>query len=261
MPDGLSYQETLTVSIVTVVLNGVEHIADCIDSVISQDYNDIEYIVVDGGSTDGTIGVIKKYEKNIDLWISEPDKGIYDAMNKGIVLATGDIIGILNSDDLYANETVVSNIAEEFGRDSIDAVFADLVYIDKKNPEKIIRYYKSSNFSPKKFAYGWMPAHPTFFVKRNCYEHYGLFKTDYLIAADYELLVRFIGKYKITYKYLPKVIVKMRTGGRSTKNFKSNWILNKEIIRACAENGIKTNYLKVYSKYFLKIIELFDRPQ
>ncbi len=250
----------MKVSIITVTLNNAEYIEACIQSVIKQDYKNIEYIVIDGGSTDETVDIIRKYEKYISRWVSEPDKGIYDAMNKGIGLATGDIIGILNSDDLYANETVVSNIAEEFGRDLIDAVFADLVCIDRNNPDKIVRYSKSSNFSPKKFAYGWMPAHPTVFIKRDCYKRYGLFKTDYLIAADYELLARFIGKHKITYKYIPKVIVKMRTGGRSAKNFKSNWILNREIIRACAENGIKTNYLKIYSKYFIKVFELWERP-
>jgi len=249
------------VSIITAVFNGVQTVEDCIKSVLNQTYKDIEYILVDGGSTDGTLDVIKKHNDKISKIVSEPDNGIYDAMNKGIGLATGDIIGILNADDFYTDKDVVENVVNEFQSEPIDAVFADLVYIDRKNPEKIIRYYKSSNFSPKKFAYGWMPAHPTFFVKRNCYEHYGLFKRDYLIAADYELLVRFIGKHKIACKYLPKVIVKMRTGGRSTKNFKSNWILNKEIIRACAENGIKTNYLKVYSKYFIKVFQLFSRPE
>lgn len=251
----------MKVSIITVVLNNKEYIKDCIQSVLSQTYNNIEYIVVDGGSTDGTAEIIKQYEDRISRWISEPDKGIYDAMNKGIALATGDIIGILNADDFYVDKDVVGNVVNEFKSDPIDAVFADLVCIDRNNPEKVVRYSKSSNFSPRKFAYGWMPAHPTVFVKRDCYKHYGLFKTDYLIAADYELLARFIGKYKITYKYIPKVIVKMRTGGRSTKNFKSNWILNREIIRACAENGIKTDYLKVYSKYFIKVFELWERPE
>ena len=251
----------MKVSIITVALNNAEYIESCIQSVINQDYENIEYIVIDGGSTDGTIEIIKRYEDKINLWISEPDKGIYDAMNKGIKLATGEIIGMLNSDDFYANDDVISTVVKEFQDKNVDSVFADLVFVKRDDPLRIIRYYKSSNFSPKKFAYGWMPAHTTFFARREVYEKYGAFKLNYKIAADYELLLRFLGKYRISYSYIPKVFIKMRTGGASTKNFKSNWILNKEIIRACAENGIKTNYLKVYSKYFLKIIELFNRPK
>jgi len=249
------------ISIITVVLNNAECIEECIKSVLDQTYKNIEYIVVDGGSTDGTVEIIKKYENKIAKWISEPDRGIYDAMNKGIKLATGEIVGMLNSDDFYASNDVISTVVKEFQKKNVDSVFADLVFVKRDDINKIVRYYKSSNFSPKKFGYGWMPAHPTFFAKREVYEKYGVFKLKYKIAADYELLLRFLGKYHISYSYIPKVFIKMRTGGQSTKNFKSNWILNKEIISACAENGIKTNYLKVYSKYFVKILELFGRPK
>jgi glycosyltransferase involved in cell wall biosynthesis len=250
----------LKISIITVALNSRTHIEGCIQSVLNQTYKDIEYIVVDGGSTDGTREIIRKYEDKIAHWISEPDKGMYDAMNKGIELATGDVVGFLNSDDIYVDRDVLGKVLREFEREDVDSVYADLVYIAQKNPDKIVRYYRAHNFNPRMFAYGWMPPHPTFFVKRNCYERFGLFRTDYTIAADYELLARFIGKHTITYQYLPEIIVKMRTGGRSTKNLKSNFILNKEIVRACAENGIKTGYLKVYSKYLTKISQLFRRP-
>jgi glycosyltransferase involved in cell wall biosynthesis len=249
------------ISVVTVVLNGRRYIEGCIQSVLNQTYKDIEYIIVDGGSTDGTKEIIRKYEDKISRWISGQDKGIYDAMNRGIELATGDLVGFLNSDDVYSDTEVLSKVAKSFEEQGVDSVFADLVYIAQDRPDKIVRYYRVQNFVPQMFAYGWMPPHPTFFVKRNCYERLGLFKTDYTIAADYELLVRFIGKHNITYRYLPEVIVRMRVGGRSTKSFISNIVLNKEIIRACAENGIKTNYLKVYSKYLTKISQLFRKPQ
>ncbi|MEK7199586.1 MAG: glycosyltransferase family 2 protein [Bacteroidota bacterium] len=250
----------MTVSIITATFNSSSTIADCIKSVASQTYPHIEHIIIDGGSTDGALDIIKKYSDRIAYWISEPDKGIYDAMNKGIKLASGDIVGILNSDDFYANNDVISSVVKEFEAKNVDSVFADLVFITREEPQKIVRYYNSSHFNPKRFNYGWMPAHPTFFVKRNIYERYGLFKTDYKIASDYELLTRFLAKYKISYSYIPKVIIKMRTGGLSTKSLKSNWILNKEIVRACAENGIKTNIFKVYSKYFTKFLQLLRRP-
>ncbi len=247
-------------SIITVTKNDKNYIEDCIKSVIEQQYPNYEYIIIDGGSTDGTIDIIKKYCDHISIFVSEPDGGIYDAMNKGIKLATGDIVGILNSDDIYKSNDVLTEVVREFTEKGVDAVFADLVYVDRNNTDKIVRYYKSANFTPDKFAYGWMPAHPTFFLKRKYYEKYGLFKTDYQIAADYELVVRLLGKNKLSYSYLPKVIIKMRSGGISTSSFKSNWILNMEIIRACRENGIQTNIFKVFSKYLVKFYQLIERP-
>ena len=172
------------ISIITVVRNNRNYIGHCIDSVIKQNYNNIEYIVIDGGSTDGTVDIIKQYQKYISQWVSEPDHGIYDAMNKGINLASGDVVGILNSDDYYVSHCVIEQIMNEFDLSGLESVFADLVYVKRDNVNEIVRYYRSSMFHPKKFAFGWMPAHPTFFVKRNCYERYGLFKTDYKIAAN-----------------------------------------------------------------------------
>ena len=245
----------MKVSIITVVYNNQLTTAHAIESVLSQDYPDIEYIVIDGKSTDGTIEVIKRYKERISLFISEPDQGMYDAMNKGLELATGDIIGILNSDDFYENKQVISQIAREFQTKNVDLVFGDLVYVNPDNLTKIVRYYSSAKSHPNKFAWGWMPAHPTCFLKRQVYQKYGNFKTDYQIASDYEFLTRVMARYKITYSYLPQVIVRMRTGGISNKNIVSNWILNKEIVRACAENNIQTNMLKVVSKYFTKIFQ------
>ncbi|MFH1148743.1 MAG: glycosyltransferase family 2 protein [Pseudomonadota bacterium] len=255
----------MKVSIITVVYNNRETIRDAINSVLSQSYDHIEYIIIDGASTDGTVDVIneaiKAYSKRSIRVLSEKDSGIYDAMNKGIRLATGDIVGILNSDDMYENNRCVSTVVSEFQRRGVDSIFADLVYVRRDNPEKSVRYYGSGSFSPHKFAFGWMPAHPTFFVRRECYEKYGKHKTDYIIAADYELLVRFLARYGISYSYIPKVLVRMRMGGISTKSLKSNWILNREILRACAENGIKTNIFKVLSKYPGKILQSMKKPK
>ncbi len=249
----------MKVSIITVVWNNVSTIKDAIDSVLEQTYDTIEYIVVDGASMDGTVEIVQSYGDKITKFVSEKDNGLYDAMNKGIGLATGDVVGILNSDDFYIDKFVIEKIVKEFQSKNVDSVFADLVFVKPENIDKTVRYYDSSHFSPKKFAYGWMPAHPTFFVKREAYAKYGLFKTDYKIAADYELLTRFLAKNKLNYSYIKEPIVKMRIGGASTSGIKSNYILNKEIIRACRENGIKTNWIKVLSKYPKKILGLFKK--
>lgn len=250
----------MKVSIITVVLNNKAYVTDCIDSVLNQTYRNIEYIIIDGGSTDGTIDVIKKYENRISKWVSEPDRGIYDAMNKGIRMASGNVIGILNSDDFYVSNNVISMVMNEFVSQNVDSVFADLVYVKRDKPDEVVRYYQSSNFNPKKFAYGWMPAHNTFFVKAHCYEKYGLFKINYKISADFELLVRFLSRHGVSFSYIPCVLIKMRSGGISTRSIKSTWMINKEILRACRENEIDTNIFKVYSKYLVKGFQLLKRP-
>ena len=250
----------MKVSIITVVYNGGKTIEDTILSVASQSFSPIEHIVIDGASTDNTLSVIRKYQDKIKCVISEPDKGLYDAMNKGIKCATGDVIGILNADDVYYDEDCVSTVVKEFQEKAVDAVYGNLIYVASDNLNKIVRYYKSESFTIAQFAYGVMPAHPTFFVYKKYYEKYGLYKIDYLIAADFELLSRFLSTHKMSYSCLPKVIVKMRTGGVSTKNLKSNWIFNMEILKACKENMIKTNLIKIWSKYFFKLYQLVQRP-
>lgn len=250
----------MKISIITVVYNSEETIEDTILSVYSQSFRNVEHILIDGGSTDKTLSIINKHRDKISTFISEPDHGIYDAMNKGLKLATGDVVGILNSDDIYYDNDVVASVIGCFNTCGTDSVFSDLVYVKKNNTNKVVRYYSGADFTINKFAYGWMPPHPTFFVKRCVYERYGYFKTDYIIASDFELLVRFLAVNKISFIYLPKVSVKMRVGGISTRNFKSNIILNKEIVRACLENGIKTNMVKVISKYALKSLQLIKRP-
>jgi glycosyltransferase involved in cell wall biosynthesis len=245
------------ISIITVVYNNRQTINDAIESVLAQDYPDIEHIIIDGASTDGTVEIIESYGDRIAKFISEPDKGIYDAMNKGLKLATGDIIGILNSDDFYADNTIISSIIQEFETKNVEMVFGDLVFVKPEDLNRVVRSYSTPNFTPSKFAWGWMPPHPTCYLKRSVYERYGYFKTDYHIAADYEILTRFMAKHKITYSHIPKILIKMRTGGISTRSLKSNWILNQEIVRGCTENGIKTNIVKVLSKFFTKIFQLY----
>jgi len=248
----------MKISIITVVWNNKETIKDAIDSVLNQTYKDIEYIIVDGASTDGTVDIVKRYGNKIDKFISEPDKGLYDAMNKGIALATGDIIGILNSDDFYIDEFVIEKVVNEFKEKQVDSVFADLVFVKPENLDKTVRYYDSSKFHPTKFAYGWMPAHPTFFVKREIYEKCGVFRIDLKIAADFDILARFLYTQKISYSYMPEVIVKMRVGGVST-SFSSIWINNIETLKVCKDNGIDTNIFKILSKYPSKLLGLVKR--
>jgi glycosyltransferase involved in cell wall biosynthesis len=260
-PDQAVDVKAMRVSVITVAYNSRDTIEDTILSVASQTYPEVEHVVVDGASTDGTTNLIRKYENTVATIISEPDQGIYDAMNKGISHATGDIVGILNADDVYHDKNVLAAVVEEFERTGADSIFADLVYVRRKKPDKVVRYYRSHAFTPHRFAFGWMPAHPTFFARRYLFNLHGGYKTDYRIAADYELLVRFLATGKVSYSYLPRVLVKMRMGGRSTRSLKSNWILNREIVRACRENAIPTNMIKVLSKYPTKILQLVQRPR
>ena len=250
----------MKVSIITVTYNAGTTIRDTIESILAQDYHHIEHIIIDAASKDNTAEIVRSYGDRIAKFVSEPDRGMYDGMNKGIKLATGDVVAILNADDVYIDSRVVSTIVEQFEQHQVDSVFGDLVYVNHTDPDKVVRYYSSASFHPGKFAYGWMPAHPTFVVKRWAFDRYGFFKTDYKIAADYELLIRFLAIHQISYHYIPQVLVKMRTGGASTANLSSNWILNREIVRGCLENGIQTNMTKVLSKYFIKVFQLVHRP-
>ena len=250
----------MKITIITVVFNGAKYIRSAIQSILSQDYDNIEYIVIDGSSTDGTVDIVKEYQDKISVFISEPDEGIYDAMNKGIALATGNVIGILNSDDFYIDEFVIEKVVKEFDEKGVDSVYADLVFVSPNNLEKTIRYYDSNHFNPSRFAYGWTPAHPTFFVKKEIYDKYGVFRTDFKIAADFDILARFLYTQKISYSYMQEVLVKMRVGGVST-SFSSIWINSIEALKACKNNGIKTNIFKILFKYYHKVLGLFRRGE
>jgi glycosyltransferase involved in cell wall biosynthesis len=251
----------MKISLVTVCYNSASTIRDTLDSVLNQTYPDIEYIVVDGNSKDRTVSIIKEYEPKFNdrimRWISEPDKGLYDAMNKGIQMATGDVVGIINSDDFYHRNNIIEKVAAAFIENkNIQAVFGDVRFVNHDNLNKTVRYYSSKHFSIRRFRFGFMPAHPTFFTYKENFERFGYYQTDYIIAADYELLIRFLHKNKLSYKYLPLDFMKMRIGGRSTASFKNRVILNQEIVRSCKENDIYTNLLILSMKYLVKIFEL-----
>lgn len=246
----------MKISIITATYNSGLTLRDTIRSVLSQSYPDIEYIIIDGGSKDNTLEIINEYKDKISKVISEPDKGIYDAMNKGIHMATGDIVGILNSDDFFTSTDVIENTAKAFESNDIDAVFGDIHFVKPDNLNRPVRHYSSSIFRPALFRFGFMPAHPSFYVKRTCYEKYGLYDLNYKIASDYDLLIRFLYVNRIAYKYLNMDFVTMRVGGASTENVKSRVVLNKEIVRACRKYGIYTNLFVLSLKYIYKIFEL-----
>lgn len=246
----------MKISLVTVTYNSASTITECITSVNNQTYSKIEHIIVDGSSKDNTIEIINSIPNRVSEIISEPDKGIYDAMNKGIRLATGDVIGILNSDDFFTSDDVVEKIVTAFKNKDINGVYGDICFVKPTDLTKVVRYYSAKWFNPSLFRFGFMPPHPSFYAHRECFEKFGLYKTDYKIAADYELLIRYLKVNQLKTHYLNFCVVTMRTGGDSTRNLKSNWILNMEIVRGCRENGIYTNMMILSLKYFVKVTGL-----
>lgn len=209
--------KTMKFSVITISYNSEATINDTIQSVLSQDYPDIEYIIVDGGSKDNTLEIINKYKDKIAKIISEPDQGIYDAMNKGIKLATGEVIGILNSDDFYKNSNVLSNVAKVFQQTGLEAVYGNIEYIDQEEINRVVRFWKAGEYKEKKLNFGWIMPHPAFFVKKEIYNKYGLFNLDFKIASDYELMLRFL-KNGLKISYLSETLVCMREGGYSAKS-------------------------------------------
>ena len=249
----------MKVSLITISYNSADTISDTIQSVASQSYSDIEYIVVDGASKDATLKIISDHSAYIHKHISEADKGIYDGMNKGLQLASGDIIGILNSDDVYADKEVIQDIVALFEKDYCDAVYADLVYVDRHDLNKTIRYWKAKAYHEGDFKKGWMPPHPTFFVRRKIYEQYGYFNLDLKSAADYEIMLRFIHKHKIKISYLPRVIVKMRAGGQSNVTLKNRIKANREDKKAWLINGLKPGPFTLIRKPLSKLFQFIKK--
>lgn len=242
----------MKISVITVVYNNVDTIEAAIQSVIGQDYPGLEYIVVDGQSTDGTLDILEKYKSRIDVFISEPDQGIYDAINKGIIKSSGEVIGLLHSDDLYAHRNVLSRVARAFQEHEVDSVYGDLVYVKRHNLGKVVRSWQAGDFEKDRFLKGWMPPHPTFFVKKRLFDKYGLYDASFKTAADYELLLRLLFKHEISTWYLNEVLIKMRVGGESTKSLRNRLRANKEDVLAWKKNEIRpklyTRFLKPLSK-------------
>lgn len=247
----------MKVSVITVTYNSGKTVRDTLQTVADQTYPNIEHIIIDGASKDNTVEIVNQFP-HVSKVVSEPDKGIYDAMNKGVSLATGDIIGVLNSDDFFSSKNVIKKLVAQFD-DNIDAVVGDVRYV---TPEelKLVRYFSAEKWHPGKFKWGYQPPHETFYLRIEHYKKIGLYKTDYKIAADFELMIRMLYKNKLIYKYLPLEVVTMRNGGVSTASIGSRLTLNKEIVRGCAENGISTNLFFVVLKYFNKAFEYLN-PQ
>ncbi len=248
------FAKTPKVSIITVCFNSAKTIERTILSVQNQTYKNIEYIIVDGKSNDSTLQIINKFNF-IDKFISEEDVGIYDAMNKGILLASGEIIAFLNADDFYKRSDIVEKVVKKLIADKLDIIYGDVDFFRPCNINKITRRYSSKIFSPKKLSYGLMPAHPSLFVRKKIYMKIGNFDATFKIAGDFDFIARAFKIEKLRYLYIPEVFVSMQTGGISTSGIKATVNLNREIMQSCLKNNIKTNWLKLISRYFIKIFE------
>ena len=250
----------MKLSIITTVLNAENTIEDTILSVLGQTYTEIEYIVVDGKSIDGTTNIVNRHRHRISEFISEHDCGYAEAMNKGLRMATGDVVGFLHADDIYATDKVITQVAKVFEERDVDCLWGDLVYVSKKNPEKVVRYWRSCEYRNYLFKSGWMPPHPTFFAKKTVYERYGYFNTDLRISADYEMMLRLLHRHKISSYYLPEILVRMRLGGLSNRSLKNMFQKSTEDYRAWHINELKASVPTVVAKNISKIPQFFMRP-
>lgn len=253
----------LKLSLVTSAYNSASTIRDTFESVLSQTYKDYEYWIIDGGSKDATIDIIKEYEKKFEgrmKWVSEPDNGIYDAMTKGFKKCTGNVLMLINSDDLFAQPDVFQMIVDKFDENpDVDGIYADLYYVSQYNIKNIVRVWKTG--VQKSFAKGWLPAHPTFYVKREIYLKYGYFDLSYTLAADFELMLRFVEGYGIKLCYLPEYLVRMRLGGATSKNARNIFYQNIECYQAFKKNGIRHSPFYILYRYFPKIKQFFRKSK
>jgi glycosyltransferase involved in cell wall biosynthesis len=247
----------MKVSIITVTLNAQQTLEACINSVLSQTYSNIEYIIIDGKSKDNTVEIIKKFQDKVSCWVSETDRGMYDAINKGIEKSTGDIVGLLNSDDLFYGNDVIQSIVDTFNSENVDSVYGDLEYVDAEDTQKVLRIWKGKEYNRNRFLFGWMPAHPTFYVKRSIYLKYGGYENHFYSAADYELMCRYLYKLKISSTYIPKLIVKMRMGGQSNRSFKMRLRANRRDYLAMKKNNIPFAFLISILKPLSKLHQFY----
>ncbi len=250
----------MKISVVTVSYNSVQTIEDTIRSVLSQTWPEIEYIIIDGGSTDGTQDIARKYEDSIAHFISEPDYGIYDAMNKGVRLATGDVIGFLNADDVYTSNKVLEAVGRAFLELDVDSVYGDLCYVSNEDPKKVVRYWKAGRYTARSFRRGWMPPHPTFFVKKSILDKYGAFDPAFRLSGDYELILRLLYKHRISAHYLDFCMVKMRVGGAGNRWIESRLIANLEDRLAWKKNKLHPSPLTTILKPLRKVFQLRASP-
>ncbi len=248
----------LKISIITVCYNSAETIETTIQSVTNQDYNNIEYIIIDGKSTDDTLKIIEKHKTQISKILSEKDEGIYFAINKGIALATGDIIAILHADDFYTTNQIISTIVNTFEKNQVDTVYGDLQYVERNDTLKVIRNWKAGEYKQGLFLKGWMPPHPSFFVRKNCYDNYGTFNTTLKSAADYEMMLRLLEKERCTTAYIPHVLVKMRVGGKSNVTLMNRLKANREDKKAWLMNGLKPGMFTFILKPLSKAGQFFN---
>lgn len=255
----MSKPATPTVSVITVCFNSAATLAEALQSVVEQTWPGIEHIVIDGRSSDHTPDILAKFKPHLAHVVSEPDAGIYDAMNKGLSLCRGDIVCFLNADDRYASPQVIADVAARMVEHRLDVVMGDVAFFHPDNPHKMVRRYRSDRFRPELLAYGWMPAHPALFVRREAVARVGKFKTSYRIAGDFDFVARLFADKSLRYRHVPEVLVHMRTGGASTAGLRAKLLLNREVLRACRENGIRTNMLKILSKYPAKLLEMVVR--
>jgi glycosyltransferase involved in cell wall biosynthesis len=246
----------MKISIITVSFNSAKTIRQTIESVLSQDYDDLEYIVVDGASKDGTVDILKEYEGKIK-YISEPDKGIYDALNKGVKLAKGEVIGTIGGDDFYPNTHVISHIAKAFQDFKTDAIYGDKQYVNIGDDDTIVRYWRSGEYQRENWLKGWMPPHLSFYLKKSAFEQFGYYITDFTCSGDYELMLRMLYKHKLTAHYLPEVVMTMRNGGTSTASWKHRYRANMEDRKAWRINGLKPHWFTLWLKPISKISQLF----
>lgn len=243
----------MKVTLITVTLNSEKFLEDSILSVMAQDYKDIEHIIIDGKSTDGTLAIIEKYKGHIAQWVSEKDYSMYDAINKGMRMATGDIIGTLNSDDMLASNDVISKMVTCFETQKIDAVYGDLVYVDPDDTSKILRKWNGGEFKRSKFRYGWMPAHPTFYFRRSLLDTCGFYETHFFSAADYEFMTRYLYYHKVSAVYLPKLIVRMRQGGMSNSSIARRLRANRRDYLAMKKNRVPMPFVVAFLKPVIKL--------
>ncbi len=250
----------MKISVVTVVLNAASTIEQTMDSVQGQNHDEIEHIVIDGGSTDGTNEILQRHADKISRLMIEPDKGIYDAMNKGIAMATGDIIGFLNADDVFDNDSILSKICNVFSDQTIMAAYANLVYVKSDDIHNVVRYWQSQDYRPGLFEKGWMPAHPTFYVRREIYEKYGGFDLNYQFHADYAITAKFMAVKQIKTKFVAETWVRMRMGGSSNRSLANIIRGNLESYDACKKLGLNMSPMYFVTKFLMRLPQFFRRP-